>query len=252
MSAIWTRRAWVGFTVLSAVAALGAVKVDWLSGDQLAALTAVASVATAVASWAATSRASDTADQARRTAEAVASIERDRWHAELTPQVDVSITSPTAGSNRYLLRIKLIGPDPLIGLDSVAVVVRDDGLDHSAFLAGGPTQEEVNQQIWAPLHFFPGINGVGEPGRATPQFSLEHGDLRSFDMKRTPRPRWSTSVGPDPFSGPDWPAPNQEKPIRLRIECRSGQHRPWYLHRDVYIDGPFLGTGGPSGVLPSA
>ncbi|WP_344425274.1 hypothetical protein [Streptomyces lavendulocolor] len=184
---------------------------DRLSGEQVAVVAAAGSLVAAVASWAATSRASDTA-------EVLAAIERGRWHAELTPDLQVSISPPSPGSNRYALQVVLVGPTALEGLDSVTITIRDDDVDRTPRTPPPPTAEDVARQIWGPLHFIPGIDGVRDPGRATPAFALEHGRTRRFDMRRTQPPFWWSNPG----AAIQWNLEYiRNQHVHLWIECRA-------------------------------
>jgi hypothetical protein len=51
------------------------------------------------------------ARRANATAEAVARIERERWHADLPPQFTVSLER--VGRDRATMSVPLIGPPPL-------------------------------------------------------------------------------------------------------------------------------------------
>ncbi|HEY9372596.1 hypothetical protein [Streptomyces sp.] len=228
MSAIWIRRAWVGSAALVALAALGAAKkMDWLNGDQLGVIAAVASVFAAAASWAATSRAADTAD-------AVAAIERDRWHVELTPILEVEVHR-LGTTERASLTLKLVGPPGLEQLDAVTVLVRDDDVDRTPRTAAPPTAEDVAAHIWGPLRFTPGIDDVAEPGRVTPVFPLAPATVKKFDMTNTHAPFWHT----DDDAERRWRIEVRDQPVRLKIECRLEGHKPWFLYPEVKIRSGF-------------
>ncbi|MEU0664147.1 hypothetical protein [Streptomyces lavendulocolor] len=107
--------------VLAFIATVGGVvlltALDQLGKDRAALVAAFLSVVAIAAAWEATGRASDTAEEARKTAQVVARIERDRWLAELTPQFEFTLTKE--GDHAAKLLVHLAGPDALGRLDSV-------------------------------------------------------------------------------------------------------------------------------------
>ncbi|MFE7580791.1 hypothetical protein ACFU5Y_04395 [Streptomyces gardneri] len=228
MSAIWKRRLGAaGMLVVAAVALEITRREAWLDGDQLGVIAAVASVVAAVAAWKATSRASDTA-------EAMAAIERDRWHVELTPQLEVHVRRPSVGE-RATLSIKLMGPPGLERLDAVTIQIRDDDVDRTPRTAGPPTAADVAAHIWGPLNFIPGIDNVPAPGRTTPPFPLEVGRMRPFAMTNTMRPFWWD----DDDATRRWRLEVRDQPVRLWIECRLEGRKPWFIYREAKIESPF-------------
>ncbi|MFB7589391.1 hypothetical protein [Streptomyces sp. NPDC056169] len=225
MSMKTIRRAWpAAVAVALVIAGVVTIRADWLAADDANVLVAGGALMAALASWAATSRASDTA-------EAVASIERERWHRELTPELAVSIVRPAPGERAWF-RAKLTGPVGLDRLDAVVVTVRDDEVDRTPRTAPPPTAEDVAQHIWGPLRFTPGIDDVAEPGRATPAFSLERDDLRRFDMTNTHEPPWWS----DDQARERWRGEYRNQKVRLKIECRLKGHRPWFIYKELPIN----------------
>lgn len=228
MSPIWRRRAWTSVAALGAVAGILTVKrADWLNGDQLGVVAAVASVVAAAAAWAATSRAADTA-------EALAAIEHDRWHVELTPQLEVKVHR-VAQTERATLTVKLTGPPGLEHLDAVTVLIRDDDVDRTPRTAGPPTAADVAAHIWGSLCFTVGIDGVVAPGRGTPPFAISPGSVKKFDMTNTKAPFWHT----DNDAQRRWRLEVRNQPVRLKIECRLEGHKPWFLYPEVKVQSGF-------------
>ncbi|MER7574918.1 hypothetical protein [Streptomyces sp. NPDC126514] len=229
MSRIPTRHLLVGLTVCVALGALGlAVATSRVTADHAGVIAAAASLIAAAASWAATSRASDTAA-------ALAAIEHDRWHAEMTPDLEVSVSYPSWGAQRALFRIVLVGPPTLRELESVVVTIRDDEIERRPVVPPPPSAEDIANQIWGPMRFIAGIDGVEGSGRTTPSFRLVPGTAKRFDMDRTVPPSWDASSDPWGF----WNLVHGiDKPVRLWIECRASGFRPWYLHREVSISTP--------------
>ncbi|MFI0829641.1 hypothetical protein ACH4Q7_35155 [Streptomyces roseolus] len=95
MSRKTIRRIWPAMAGVALVTAgLVTMRSDWLAAEEANVLVAGGALMAALASWAATSRASDTA-------EALAAIERERWHRELTPELDVTIVRPGPGERAW-------------------------------------------------------------------------------------------------------------------------------------------------------
>ncbi|MCG0066281.1 hypothetical protein L0F81_23820 [Streptomyces tricolor] len=180
----------------------------------------------AIATWGAWLAARRSA----KTAEAVARIERQRWHADLTPQFDISIERSESG--RAALSIRLVGPLPLGRLDEIAVrIVSSDDMDRTARLPGGPTQEDLDAQVWGPCRFTHGADGADENGQTVAPFSLSVGTGRPFSIERTRPPHWQ--------EGPDverrWRDEWLNAPMRLVITCTREEFEPWVVPCDVEV-----------------
>jgi hypothetical protein len=185
---------------------------------------------TAVFSALATGGAWMAARRANATAEAVARIERERWHADLTPQFTVSLER--VGRDRAKMSVRLIGPLPLHHLDGVGVkVVQSDDMSYTARLAGGPTQEQLDAQVWGPLRFVPGVDGADASGQTIPPFPLRVGAGRPLALERTRPPRWQ--VGDD--RNARWRDQWLNKPLRLVITCRRNGFDPWEVPCEVDV-----------------
>jgi hypothetical protein len=82
--------------------------------------------------------------KANETAGALAGIEQDRRHSELTPRFRVRVEPWTAGNDQDLrLRVMLTGPTGLDRIDGLTVKIRDDHFrrGEGTLTAGGPTNE---------------------------------------------------------------------------------------------------------------
>lgn len=130
------------------------------------AVTALAAV-TAVGSWRAAAKANQAAERANATADTLAQIERDRWHAELTPKLQVELTGAVGG--RVELKVTLSGPPGLDRLDDLSISVRDDGDDHpvSPGMSAQETQE-ASHVIWGPYRFVRDVDGASRDGKHAP------------------------------------------------------------------------------------
>lgn len=208
----------------------------------LAGGTAVASAVAAVASWvvavrankvaeeanSAADRANQAADAANRTADAVSRIEHDRWHAELTPQFEITATRLGPGVDRASLRLALTGPTGLPGLSHVVLRIRNDGYSHQPL--GMVTQEMLDATIFGPCRFEPGIDNASQDGRTVTTRPIGLGDWDKVSLGESLVPSWS--------SRDYWEARYANEPVRLSLECHAEGHRPWYIARDVSLEDP--------------
>ncbi|MFE3505330.1 hypothetical protein ACFXPX_36675 [Kitasatospora sp. NPDC059146] len=188
--------------------------------EWIAAVAAAVSVLVAVFAWKA-------ADRSAAAAERVESIERDRWHRDLTPDLDIRLVQQNM--NHWLLSVDLDGPEGLDDLDSITVEILDEkGVSH---LPGptGPTAEDLAQVIWGPLRLRPGVDGVAAPGRTTTVegLGLGHRAVRALELSL--RPAWDK----DPINS--WARRYLDHPLRLRIVCHKDGHKPWTLIREVPV-----------------
>lgn len=185
-------------------------------------LTAGLSTGAAVGSWRAAKRANATADS-------VARIEQERWHADLTPQFELSLTE--TGNGQALLNVHLSGPDALRRLDEVRIVVGDDDRDHTVvYPTGNVTQADVDAFVWGPFRFSPHINGTDEHGRGPEPFPLDVGTGTPRAMQRTRPAHWM-----DGKTQAVWQGENAGNQIRLILTCRRGDDE-WVIAR--HLDNP--------------
>ncbi|MFD8209656.1 hypothetical protein ACFV2S_25070 [Streptomyces sp. NPDC059695] len=203
-----------------------------LGTDRASAIAALLSVVAAAAAWEATGRASDTAEEARRTAEIVARIERDRWHAELTPQFKFTLTKE--GDRAAKLLVHLAGPDALRHLDSVTVRIGDDDYDHTPTQQRlgytnpiGPTPEQITAHVWGPFRLRPRINEADEHGRELTFPDLHVGRGRPLALDRTMPGAWMEGTTYD-----SWQQQYEGHPLRLLFTCCRGDET-WQITRTV-------------------
>lgn len=194
----------------------------------LGVIAASASALAAFVAWRTSVKANDTA-------EAVARIERERWHAERSPQFDISIEETSAGHAR--LTVHLNGPDVLGALDEVSVSVGDDDMDHTVRqrYVDGPTQEQVDAFVWGPWRFTPSSDGAGQDGRTVHTDTLVVGRGRPFSMERTYPGFWMNGM-----SHAQWQHQRSAQPIRLVLKCRRGEEH-WVVTKQV--DNPPFSEG---------
>ncbi|MFG2454383.1 hypothetical protein ACGFSG_33995 [Streptomyces sp. NPDC048512] len=163
-----------------------------------------------------------TAKEANRTSGVVAQIERDRWHTEMTPKVQLRFD--IAGSAPHMV-VRFLGPAPLIRIETV-LRIRDDMERGSSQVGGAPTALQVASVVWGPYRFRPGVNGADPLGRAVAPFSLMHRGQTRFALEPTLAPSWYPSVQA-------WRDDYDGTKLRLWVECSAQGHKPWTLSADL-------------------
>lgn len=154
-------------------------------------------------------------------------IEQHRWHTDLTPQFDV--TCHETGAGRAELWVEFVGPPGLDQLDEVTITIRDDIRGREAFtIAGGPTAEQIGQQVWGPYRFQPSADGADSNGRSVAPIELILGDQRRFALQQTPPPPWSNDTG-------GWRQQQAGQSVRLTFTCRRDGYEPWHVPRTVVV-----------------
>jgi hypothetical protein len=198
---------------------------SFLSTDAINAIAATASAVAAGAALYATKRANNTADT-------VARIERDRWHADLTPDFGIRVEQAEGGSDRYTLIVDLVGPTALHHLDSIAIAVDNDDDDRTmrgGLIVGGATQEEIDAHIWGPLRFAEDVDGVDAHGRTVDPVSMQVGRGRAFALQRTKPGYWEQGDGVNEAWERKW----RTKPLRLILTCNNAEHTQWVIPERV-------------------
>lgn len=179
--------------------------------------TAALSTVAAFGAWRAAHRSAETAD-------AVARIEQDRWHADLLPQFEITIDRHEG--DRATLNVHLVGPVPLCQLDEINIeIVQSDDMSRVATLPGEPTQEQLDAQVWGPMRFTYGANGADRDGKSVAPFFLAVGKGHPFSIERTRPPHWQQ--GGD--RGARWRDQWLNKPMRLVLTCRKEGFKSWVV-----------------------
>ncbi|MFF0736922.1 hypothetical protein ACFYVK_35575 [Streptomyces chartreusis] len=190
----------------------------------------VAMFSTAALSAVATAGAWLAAHRSSRTADTVARIEEDRWHADLLPQFDINIER--FEGDRATLRVRLVGPLPLCHLDEIRIrIEQSDDMSHTGTIPGGPTREELDAQVWGPVRFTHGADGAGTDGKTVAPFSLEVGKGRPFSVERTRPPHWQQGDDREARWRDQW----LNMPMRLVLTCRREGFKEWVVPRDVEV-----------------
>ncbi|MFD5616681.1 hypothetical protein [Kitasatospora sp. NPDC127060] len=188
--------------------------------EWIAAVAAVVSALVAVFAWKA-------ADRSAAVSERVAGIERDRWHRDLTPDLDIRLVQQNM--NHWTLSVDLDGPEGLDYLDSITVEILDEkGVSHLPGPAG-PTAEDLAQVIWGPLRLRPGVDGVAHPGRTTTVEGLVLGQRAVRALEVSLRPAWDN----DPIDS--WARRYLDQPLRLRVVCHKAGQKSWTLIRELPV-----------------
>lgn len=198
--------------------------IHWSDGTS--AITAVFAAVTAGFALKAAYKNNDIGESANSTAEALARIERERWHTERTPQFDITWTEEQG--DRAKLLIYLSGPDQLGQLDEIRVRVGDDDMLHEA-REGDPevSQEDYDNFVWGPYRFPHGSDGADVHGRTVAPFQLSVGRGRPLVMERTRPGHWMRGTTPE-----QWQRRYSGYPVRLILTCRRGDEE-WVLARPV-------------------
>ncbi|WP_166380850.1 hypothetical protein [Catellatospora methionotrophica] len=206
----------------------------WIAAGAAAA-TAASTVA-AFFAWRTTAAAKKVAEQANtiaetansiavsaaHTASAIAQVEHDRWHRELTPALRYELEKPNRLVDQVRLHIHLDGPVGLDGVDGLTVSVRDDG-DHTPQVPGvnAPTAQELADTIWGPLRFKPHVDEADPVGRSVPRRPLPVGSYLVFALEASRAPRW--------IEQPDWERQYRNGRLRLIVTCEKTGYRPWHI-----------------------
>lgn len=173
------------------------------------------------------------ADASKLQAEAAlqqAKTDAERLHAERLPQFEITLI-PYPG-DRAELRVGLIGPEVLCHLDAVTLSIRDDQ-QRKPVISGGPTQADIDRQIWGPYRFAPGIDGASDDGRTFTSAELQVGDWITYHLVRATAPPWADSI--------QWRKDYDNAPLRLLFQCQREGYQQWRLPREVRAErGPNL------------
>jgi hypothetical protein len=201
--------------VISIVSALGTIGAVWYArrSDRSASRSAIAAATTAA-------------------------LDTQRRNAELTPRFQVTCQPSNPGSTTLRLGVLLAGPPELGRLDKLTLVIRDDHPWRSQRtpLAGGPTPEQVAEQIWGPCRLTPGVGpgadsvrgipGADAAGRTNPTGGMPVGEELPFQLEPTFPPPWSQQ----PME--NWQH-ERGTVVRLRLECQREGWEPWTLTCEI-------------------
>jgi hypothetical protein len=204
-------------------------------GRGLAAERLVAVVKRLLGQTPAASKPSGPVDSAGGATEILARIELERRQAELTPKFLLRCEPWTAGNDSDLrLRVMLTGPISLGRIDGLTVTIRDDHFrrGEGSLIAGGPSREQVKEQIWGPYRFRPGTGPdearADDTGRVTVyDAELPIGEGLPYFLERTRPPSWATHMTQESWNEHRGPL------IRLLLEPWRNDYGKWSLPCEV-------------------
>ncbi|MBB6000145.1 hypothetical protein [Streptomonospora salina] len=153
-----------------------------------------------------------------------AAIETHRQHAELTPVFRT--TCHAQNKHSVLLELMLAGPVGLDGLDRVEAMLADPVPDRQPVIAGGPTQQELDDQVWGPYRFMLSTTGVVSHRTAEAQDVRPNTPIR-FRLEQTPAPHWAIPAHWAEFYG--------RKPVLVTLDCYKDGFNPWRVERQAVV-----------------
>ncbi|MFY7068944.1 hypothetical protein ACOQFV_24065 [Nocardiopsis changdeensis] len=130
----------------------------------------------------------------------------DRRHDELTPHVHVAVRRQDG--DRAVLEVTVTGPRSLERLDTLQVRLEDDH-PRSPVVAGGPTQEDLDAQLWGPYQLSQG------DGRTVELTDVAVRQLYALRLTATPPPPWAVPA--------HWRQDQNSAPLIVTVQCRSGR-----------------------------
>ncbi|UOE21397.1 hypothetical protein NI17_009925 [Thermobifida halotolerans] len=149
----------------------------------------------------------------------------DRRYAELTPALDLEWRAQYG--RRGVLVVTMTGPVGLERLDRVEVTVADPIPDRAPVIAGGPTQQELDAQVWGPYRFVTSTAHVAS--HRTAQLDQVRVNIPvHLAMERAPAPHWVAD-----FAG--WEEERAGDPVLITLVCHHADHQSWTLHRSVPV-----------------
>ncbi len=163
-------------------------------------------------------KANALAEQANETNTKTAAIEQAKRHNDLRPQFEFKFVRSSGGQPAQL-EVKLAGPAELGRLDAVAISIRDDDM-RARPSASSSADDDIEDYIWGPYRFRPGIGGTDQAGRHLGEFSIEVGDSRRFLLDLTVEPQGHVPPG-------SWRQSQQGKRIRLTVTSTHEGLDPW-------------------------
>ncbi|MFD4142353.1 hypothetical protein [Streptomyces sp. NPDC058572] len=225
MPRIPRRVAWpAGALLFVATLAVVTYSLDALDGDKANVVIAGAALITAVASWLATARASETAEAMRK-------IERDRWKHEFKPILTfATIPLPAPALDKTMLRFKYDGP-AMHKTVTVRLTIVNDGRFRKPGVTQGLTQRQIDDHIWGPYRFELGMEGASADGKSVPPITLSVGDQRGFWLQRNGPPAEGTQ------DVTDWMEHYLDAPLYLWVEIATDDET-WAERRKVPQVGP--------------
>jgi hypothetical protein len=219
----------VAVGLVSGWRALTAVRSDSVN-LAIAIIGAIAAAAAAIAatgSWIA-------ARKANETTAAVAAIERDRRHDELTPVFDFKCTARDAAPELADLRVELVG-GRLERHAAVTVTILDESEqeDWTHGLPEGLTQDEAEAFVWGPWEFNTGASDQvvsNRQSKARPYSRVSGKNWVLLPLTATRPGKWMS------LSQDEWRKKWKGEPVRLLVTCICDGYEPWFIRQDVTVE----------------
>jgi hypothetical protein len=169
-----------------------------------------------------------------------AALDTDRRHAELTPRFHITCGAWNQGSDKLRLTVQLTGPVQLCALDEITLTIRNDQpwRDYHEPVAGGPTREQIDAQVWGRWRLTPHSvpdrgPGADENGRSSTEPGLSVGEALVYQLEPTQPPPWAHQ------DVDSWQA-QMGSVLRLTLDCTRDGYTRWVLPAELIYDG--LGT----------
>jgi hypothetical protein len=198
--------------------------------------TAIGSLASAVSAGVAAiaaHQANMAAHQANSAAKTMRDIEEQRHHRELSPQFTIMCWANVPLPGFALLQVGLFGGQ-LDAVDSVQITILN-----TVDIRRPPEDDDAEAYIWAGWQFDtffkppPGtIPNAMSPRQSQPRpYSRTTGrDWEQLRLRETRPPRLAK------MSPAEWREFWRDAPLRLRLECCIGNHEPWVVYQNVWVE----------------
>lgn len=181
-------------------------------------------------------QANSAAHQANSAARTMRDIEQQRYHHELSPKFKITCIADVPMPGFALLQAGLFGGQ-LDEADSVQITILN--FVDIRRVPEGMTRSDAEAPIWAgwqfDTFFTPPLGTIANalsPRQSQPRpYSRTTGkDFELLRLRETVPPRWSK------FARDEWREYWRSAPLRLLLTCRRGNHDPWYVYENVWVE----------------
>jgi hypothetical protein len=160
-------------------------------------------------------------------AKKVAAIEQRRFHAALTPKIELTCKARDKSGSQAELALELTGPAGLDRLDQVRVRIRDDQ-PRQPTPGSLQAEQHWDEVIWGPYRIKSGLRDTDPYGREHGPFPLPKNEPCPIPLEHSFAPPWQQDWQ-------SWRDQYQNAPVRLEITCiREGQE-PWVLTPEIKV-----------------
>ncbi|GHE33398.1 hypothetical protein GCM10017673_40430 [Streptosporangium violaceochromogenes] len=199
-----------------------------IKADTWAAVAALLSAGAAVGAW-------RTACQSKEAATTLTLVEKRRWHAERTPQFNVTCTAMSDGNTANLV-VTLIGPSALDRIDRLILTVRDENRKEPSPLAGAADAEQLAAYVWGPYRLRPLGAEADRTGRTALPADLPLGESQVYTLERSIPPHWVSDAG-------QWRRERDNAPVRISLYCERDGDDPWTVPMEIPVEAANSATG---------